>query len=87
MKKVFVEPEVKRIELNLGENIANSQQQPQMGYYFNIAFLSCTVQDTGLYIYHISSESQLINCMMSPRAKIGGGTLVPREEVIPYLRG
>ena len=87
MKKVFVEPELKRIELNLGENIANSQQEPQMGYYFNISFLFCTVQDSGLTISEVKSENQIKNCLVSARAKIGGGTLVSREEIIPYLRG
>ena len=40
MKKVFVEPQIKRIELNMKENIASSVEQ-NMGYYFTYTLFTC----------------------------------------------
>jgi hypothetical protein len=42
MKKVFVEPEMQIIELNLQENIAASTQE-SLGYYFTVSLFSCTI--------------------------------------------
>lgn len=89
MKKVFVEPKIKRIELNMNENIANSQTTGQMGYYFNVD-LYCTIQDTtftfaDVYFQKVT-DAQVANCKINSRVKIGGGTIVPAEEILPYLR-
>lgn len=50
MKKKFIEPQIKRIELNLSENIANSSPNlDQTGFYiltYDIA--SCTVVRSGI---------------------------------------
>ena len=89
MKKLFVEPKIKRIELNMKENIANSQSTGMMGYYFN-EDVFCTIQDTNYNLGHIYmgtiDASEVDGCRISARAKIGRGTIVPNEQIVPYLR-
>ena len=65
MKKVFVEPDLQRIELNLNENIA-SLSQSIAGYYFNTQmFGGCYVQNTGYTIFDLQAhmnESIVVAC-------------------------
>ena len=84
MKKVFVEPKMKRIELNMKENIASSMEY-NMGYYFTYSLFQCTIVTTGKYIGGVS-EAEAEVCKMSTRVRIGGGTVVPVEEVRPHFR-
>ena len=84
MKKEFVEPKLKRIELNMKENIASSVQF-NMGYYFTYTLFSCEIVTTGKQVGQVSEE-EAAPCMISPRAKIGGGMIVSAEEVRPYFR-
>ena len=84
MKKVFVEPQIKRIELNMKENIASSLVQ-NMGYYFTVTLFNCTIVSTGKMVGAVTQEEAEV-CIISPTAKIGGGTLVPENEVRPYFR-
>ena len=62
MKKKFIEPEIKRIELNLNENIASSQRYPteKGGFIVYVGFKGCDdiVQDTKhSYGPHITQQS------------------------------
>ena len=84
MKKVFVEPKIKRIELNMKENIASSMQY-NMGYYFTYSLFQCTIVTTGKVIGAVT-EAEAEVCKMNSRVRIGGGTMVPVEEVRPYFR-
>ena len=84
MKKVFVEPKIKKIELNMKENIASSVEF-SMGYYFTYSLFSCTIVTTGKKVGEVT-EAEAAVCMMNPYAKIGGGTIVSEKEVRPYFR-
>ena len=84
MKKGFVEPQMKRIELNLKENIASSIQEG-MGYYFNTTLFSCTIQDTKKYIGQVT-EAEAETCRINANARIGGGVIVPWEEARMHFR-
>ena len=84
MKKVFVEPKIKRIELNMKENIASSLEY-SMGYYFTHSLFNCTIVTTGKTVSGVT-EAEAEVCRMNGNAKIGGGTIVPASEVRPYFR-
>ena len=84
MKRVFVEPQIKRIELNMKENIASSVEQ-NMGYYFTYTLFTCTIVSTGKMVGAVTHEAAEV-CIITPKAKIGGGTIVPENEVRPHFR-
>lgn len=83
MKKEFVEPKLKRIELNMKENIASSMQS-NMGYYFTYTLFTCTIVTTGKMVGDVK-EKDAEPCIISPMARIGG-VIVPAEEVRPHFR-
>ena len=83
MKKLFVEPEMQIIELNLQENIAASMQV-SMGYYFLVSLFSCHIVDTGKYVREIYDENEAIGCLTSFGAR-SVMMFYPREEVIPHF--
>ena len=84
MKQVFVEPKLKKIELNMKENIASSIQQ-SMGYYFMVTLFSCTIVTTGKFVGS-TTEEEAEPCLINPNARIGGGIIVPVDEVRSYFR-
>lgn len=47
MKKVFIEPKIKKIELNIKENIANSGGGSSGPAYLVFSNSSCFIVDTG----------------------------------------
>ena len=83
MKKVFVEPEMQKIELNLRENIAVSQQV-NMGYYFTVSLFGCTIVTTGKHVSNIT-EAEAVACLVSSRTR-SIMQFYPREEVIPHFK-
>lgn len=84
MKKEFVEPKLKRIELNMKENIASSGEV-SMGYYFNVSLFSCTIQSTNKLINDGVTDKEAEVCLVSTRSRIGGGMIFPVEEVRPHF--
>lgn len=89
MKKIFVEPKIKKIEINMNENIASSSVTGMLGYYFNTG-IYCSIQNTTYTLREvydgIITDADLVGCLVNTNAKIGGGTIVPAEEIRPYLR-
>ena len=83
MKKVFVEPEMKIIELNLYENIAASTQI-SMGYYFLTSLSGCHIVNTGKYVGEIVDENEAIGCLSSGMRSVM--RFYPRKEVVPYFK-
>lgn len=84
MKKVFVEPEMKKIELNLSENIANSGEI--LGYQFLTTMRGCTIQDTGFFIWDDFQDSQVSSCLIYANSRSSFGTVVPQSEMRMYMR-
>ena len=86
MKKVFVEPEMHRIELNLQENIAASTQTA-MGYIFWIEFFGCPIQNTQFMLGtgQIFSAEDISSCAVPLNAR-SIMNIYPKEKVLPYLR-
>ena len=82
MKKVFVEPEMKKIELNLNENIANSGDI--LGYHFLTTIRGCTIQDTGFFIWDDFQDSEVSSCLMYASNRSSFGTVVPQAEMRLY---
>lgn len=80
MKRTFVEPIIKRIELNLKENIAYSgERYPIEGggvfltFYLNAQEQpSCNIIDTGLYTYTVTKED-IQNGRLGPCFDVGAG--------------
>lgn len=85
MKKVFVEPEMQIIELNLHENIASSEQI-LVGYNFLTLMLTCTVVYTGKTVWQVT-ETEAEGCAVYASAKARSITMFyPREEVLPHFK-
>ena len=84
MKKLFVEPTIKKIELNLSENIASSGEI--IGYHFLSTMRGCTIQDTGFYIYDDFTDDQVSSCLIYASSASSVGTIVPEAEVRLYMR-
>ena len=83
MKKVFVEPEMHRIELNLQENIAASTQVT-MGYLFRVDLFNCYIVSTTKKFPDFTQEDAE-QCAATSVAR----TVLrfyPREEVAPYFK-
>lgn len=83
MKKVFVEPKMQIIELNLNENIAVSEQI-NMGYYFKVTLFTCTIVETGRFVGQVS-EQEAEMCLVSSNAR-SIMQFYSREEVLPHFR-
>lgn len=83
MKKVFVEPEMQIIQLNLQENIAASGPTI-IGYNFLSEMLVCPVVYTGKTIFNVSQE-EANTCAVYAQAK-GIMRFYPKEQVLPYFR-
>ena len=88
MKKVFVEPEMQIIELNLHENIAASGQTI-IGYNFLSEMLYCPIVYTQKYITDFATGkltmAEANTCAVYAQAR-SIMRFYPKEEVLPYLR-
>ena len=90
MKKVFVEPKIRRIELNMKENIANSEDK-QMVYVLQSEMTQmCLIQDTK-YNYldvwmHRVEEAELASCAtyINTYSMNRDKTRVTRKELFGY---
>lgn len=85
MKKAFVEPKIKRIELNLKENIAISNEGTASYHVLVGDMFTCTLQNTGQYMMDLmmSGKFDLIETCkvyINSNARIYG-KLIPEEEV------
>ena len=89
MKKIFFEPEVQKIELNLRENIAASEPSSDMFVkVLQANYFSCTVQRTGKLIFNCT-ESDLKTCTVygSAGAAVWGlEKSFPLRELLPYIK-
>ena len=83
MKKVFIEPDMQKIELNLHENIASSTVV-NMGYYFTTSLFSCTIVSTGKFVGEVTENEALV-CLAAGNMR-SIRIFVPREEVLPHFR-
>jgi hypothetical protein len=84
VKKVFVEPDMQKIELNLRENIASSTEV-NMGYYFTTDLFSCTIVTTGKRLSDGVTLEEAAACLFSSRTR-SIMRFYPREEVIPHFK-
>ena len=86
MKKLFVEPNMRRIELNLSENIAESGSD-MYGLHFLSNYLVCTVQTTGKTMENVTVfEAVSKGCVSGIDDAPKGGTTVPLEKVRMYMK-
>ena len=87
MKRIFVEPDIRKIEMNLTENIASSSPvSDEMGFYFWFHWTDCTVQHSGKLITQGVSEAELWACYSEGNAKARGGTIVPEKIVRMHMK-
>lgn len=90
MKKVFIEPQIRRIELNMKENIANSEDK-QIVYVLQAEMTQmCLIQDTNYNYLDVWTnkvqESELAGCAtyISTYSIKRDKTRVTREELFGY---
>lgn len=68
MKKKFTEPQIRRIEMNLNENIASSMSI--FPFVFKMYdYSSCTVWETGKYMWGGLSQAEWDSCYVG---NVGG---------------
>ena len=88
MKKIFVEPALHRIELNLRENIAASEgggnQEVNMGYYFTTTLFTCTIVTTGKTVGQVTEKEAEV-CLVSSNTR-SLRMFYPREDVLPHFK-
>lgn len=79
MKKIFVEPSIRKIELNLSENIATSGMDSG-GIHFMSHYLECTIQDTK-YTYYSENVKfwELFGCLTNFEEDTSRGTVIPEK--------
>lgn len=93
MRKVFIEPALQKIELNLRENIASSSDEDDGHMYIKVLkgdYFSCFVMNTGKLIFAGLSEAELQSCTVygaDSAAKWSYGRNIPMEELRPYIKG
>ena len=89
MKKTFFEPEMQKIELNLRENIAASEQDGHM--YVKVMqadYFSCKVHNTGKLIFYCTEED-LKSCTVYGSAAASTWSrekVFPLKELLPYIK-
>ena len=87
MKKVFVEPEIKKIELNLSENIANSGGKDIFGFRFWIDMYTCTIQETNKYYHEVTfKEAEDYGCKVMDDFQTRGGMVIPVEVLRMHMK-
>ena len=87
MKKTFVEPSIRKIELNLSENIAESGRTDEFGFICWYHFTECTVQHSGKTFEQGIPPVELTACYAaSSTLKMNGGTIVPEKTVRQFMR-
>ena len=89
MKKVFIEPQIKKIELNLKENIADSSILVDGFRVRHEDMYNCVIVDTGFTIWGIGGSTQERIEFCRGRGMSGSRSrevIVPEEEVMKYLR-
>ena len=88
MKKTFVEPSIKKFELNLSENIAESIPNIQMGFIFWFYWENCTVQYTNRLITQGNDPGDLRLCYAdgTESTNLKGRTIVPEEQVRMFIK-
>lgn len=88
MKKVFVEPKIKKIELNLSENIAESKTTDGMMFYFWYHWTECTVQHSNKLLSQGVPNDELWLCFANETesTSLRGRMAVPEEIVRMNLK-
>lgn len=89
MKKIFVEPKIQRIDLNLKENIAASGGSTASYHVLVDSMFTCTLQNTGEYMLNLMMQNKLdlietCKVYVNSNAKIYGA-LIPEEEANRFL--
>lgn len=86
MKKTFIEPNIRKIELNLSENIASSGTS-EYGFICWYHFTECTVQHSGKTFAEGIPPKELTACYASSgTSKMRGGMIVSEEIARMYIR-
>lgn len=92
MKKVFVEPKMNRIELNLKENIASSITIQGYCFHGHDMLGQCDVHETGYNIgklvsyYPTDYMYLLASCVADGSSDLHGNeTIIPEETVMRYI--
>ena len=87
MKKTFIEPSIRKIELNLSENIAESGRKEEFGFICWYHFTECTVQYSNNTFEQGVPPTKLTECYASSSTfKMRGGMIVPEEIARRYIR-
>ena len=83
MKKVFVEPKMRKIQLNLSENIADSGSDYR-GLHFNAYYEICTIQNTNYTLNSTAPIYELLGCMSDYVRSSNNGTVMPLDAYRSY---
>ena len=79
MKKLFVEPTIKKIELNLSENIASSESD-HGGIHFMAHYTVCKIQNTNYTMNDpLPNMWVVMGCLSDLEDDTSKGTVLPVE--------
>ena len=85
MKKIFIEQEMKKIELDLRENIASSNGNKFiMMTYMDKAY--CVIINTQIPVGTVVDDSLVSDCIYLVPPRIGGAVAVPLKDMSEYIR-
>ena len=84
MKKLFVEPEIKKIELDLSEKIASSSGNKHV--IANFVDSGCVIYNTRIPVGTVVDEKEIATCIVLLPTRIGGTVAIPLKDMREYIR-
>ena len=86
MKKIFIEPEMKKIELDLRENIASSDENKIVMMTYMSSADYCVIVNTRIPVGTVVDDSLVANCIYVIAPRIGGTIGVPLKDMKEFIR-
>lgn len=84
MKKIFTEPEMKKIELNLKENIAASSFEQVVSTFLDS--VNCVIIDTNIPYGNTATKEEVASCIFVFTPRIAGTVAIPLSEMREFIR-
>ena len=84
MKKIFIDPELKRIELNLRENIAASGYELVLTTFLDSNI--CMIVSTNIPYGTTTTREEVESCIYMVAPRMGGTVAIPLSEMREFIR-
>lgn len=84
MKKIFIKPEIKKMELDLSENIATSGQEFVISTFLDAG--NCVIVHTDIAVGTEVTKEEIKSCITYLQSRMGGTVATPLEEMRYFIR-